>query len=98
MVGLEQLREKALEIARKHLGDGVKDAVAEEDVNAEGESSVRVTIIIRKAWTAPPSGDKLSRIGLDLVDYLSEQGDPRVPYTHYATASEYRRLTEHTAK
>ncbi|HEX3675132.1 MAG TPA: hypothetical protein VHU87_12735 [Rhizomicrobium sp.] len=89
MLLLENIRDKALELAQAGLGLEVKNVVVETDTDAEGEQSLRVTIVIKSPWTGEPSGRKLNTISSQLNSYLSKSGDSRFAYTHYMTAREF---------
>lgn len=92
MLTFLQIRTEALKVARKHFRpDQVKDVLVESDVDAEGNDSVRVTIVLASVGLL--TGARLSAISLDLVDYMNKHNDRRYPYTHYATARDMRAST-----
>ena len=89
MVSIAAIREKALELAQAHLGPQVKDVIVVDDTDFEGRKSLRVTMLIKSQWSAPPPGDKLVDITTRLNAFLSENDDQRFAYTHYMTPREF---------
>jgi hypothetical protein len=89
MVSVENVKEKAHELAFARLGAEVKDVVVEEIVDSEGRKGLRVTVLIKSKWSADPPGNKLNDISSRLNSYLSSNGDQRFAYTHYMTAKEF---------
>ncbi len=88
MLQLQQIREKATEIARMRLGFEVKDVVVGEDADSEGRPSLWVTIVLKAAWAGQAPGSKLNEISSQLNSYLATNGDTRFAYTHYLCARE----------
>lgn len=89
MLSVDEVKRKALELARSRLGSEVKDVIVTEDSDFEGRKSLRVTVLIRSGWSAAPPGDKLVDITSRLNSFLSESDDERFAYTHYMTPREF---------
>ena len=92
MLTLPQVKKEALRVAREYFGAGqVKDVLVEEDIDSEGKDSLRVTIVLKSVGHL--TGTKLSRISIDLIDFMVCNNDDRYPYTHYATVKDLQQLT-----
>jgi hypothetical protein len=89
MLSIDEVKQKALELAQARLGEEIGDVVVKEDQDFEGRNSLRVTILLKSGWRTNPPGSKLNDISSKLNAFLSEHSDPRFAYTHYMTAREF---------
>lgn len=89
MLDTEQIKGKALELARNALGPEIKDVIVEQRPDFEGRTSLRVTVLIKSRWSADPPGNKLNDLSRRLNAFLTENDDPRFAYTHYMTPREF---------
>ncbi len=88
MLREEDVRKDVLKIAQKKLKNLVVDVNVEDDTDLDGTECLRITIILKSKAALLSRGEQLGEISLAIMDFLRERGEPRFPYTHYATRAE----------
>jgi hypothetical protein len=94
MLPIELVRDRALQIGRSLLGEKRVERVdVEDELDSSDQRSLSITFILKPSKKLNLSGEKLSQINLEILDFLSASGDTRFPYTHYITTDELRQLS-----
>jgi Mg-chelatase subunit ChlD len=92
-MSIDRVSKLALEAARARFG---KKAVARADVrevtDASDERAFNITFVVDASGGIDLSGEKMSQVSLDIIDFLVAKGDSRFPYTHYITMDELKQL------
>lgn len=92
-IATDRLVQFALETARAQLGEKrVERAEVREMTDASDERALNITFVLKPFRKNDLSGEKLSQISLDILDFLVAKGDTRFPYTHYITTEELKQL------
>ena len=84
-----EVREAVLKIARAKMKNLVEDVVVEDDVDLDGASCLRITLVLKSAASLRSRGQQLNEISQEIADFLQAHGDNRWPFTHYATRADF---------
>lgn len=92
-VSTDRLSKLALEAARARFGKKtVERADVREVTDALDERAFDITFVIDSSRGIDLSGEKMSQVSLDIIDFLVAKRDARFPYTHYITTDELKQL------